>query len=412
MAVEGDVFFKKEVELEYEGHRLWFRVAQELFSSFDVDVGTRQLLRSLAQVAGADFDRVLDLGCGYGPIGIALRRAGVADEVDMVDRDALAVEYSRHNAELNEVENVQAFVGLGYDDVQHDDYGLIASNIPAKAGEPVIEHLLLEPRRYLRPGGLVAVVVIAPIAGFVWGVLDGSDEIEVVFTKASGGYTIFHYRFVGGDRGGGERLCGERGGGSVVDSVAAGVYRRGEATFEAGDLKYRLETAHGLPEFDSPSFQTRLLIDTLGGIDGDVGSAGVFGPGVGHVPIAVAKVASPERIELIDRDLLALRYSSRNLVLNGFPEGGIPLVHQVGMALPGEPVDLVAGVISSGEGPTVVDWMVREASRGLAPDGRMVVACSSTIAARLVRGVKRNGVLRVQKQRRKRGNRVLILTRA
>ena len=67
MVVEQDVYFKKEVELEFEGNSLRFRVAQDLFSSFDVDVGTRQLLRSLAQVDRADFGKVLDLGCGYGP---------------------------------------------------------------------------------------------------------------------------------------------------------------------------------------------------------------------------------------------------------------------------------------------------------------------------------------------------------
>ena len=402
MVVEQDVYFKKEVELEFEGNSLRFRVAQDLFSSFDVDVGTRQLLRSLAQVDRADFGKVLDLGCGYGPIGIALRRAGMADQIDMVDRDALAVEYTRQNAALNQVSEVHAFGGMGYDDVPNDDYGLIASNIPAKAGEPVIEHMLLEARRCLRPGGLVAMVVIKPIAGFVAGVLEGTDEIEVVFTRASKGYTVFHYMFNTEDDGPDH---------THVDGVAEGVYRRGEATFQTGDLEYTLETAYGLQEFDSPSFQTRLLIDALSDMgETTVDRAAVFGPGQGHIPVAVAAAVSPERIELVDRDLLALRYSTRNLALNGFPESDVSLVHEPGLALSGE-ADLIAGVIGAGDSPAIVEWMMAQASRCLAPDGRVVVACRSTTAARLVKGVGRDGELRVENQRRRKGNRVLILKR-
>ena len=86
--MDADIYFKQEIDLRHEGRSLRLRVAQDLFSSFQADAGTRLLLRTLS---GVEAGRVLDLGCGYGPLGLALRSVGTRSEVHMVDRDALAV---------------------------------------------------------------------------------------------------------------------------------------------------------------------------------------------------------------------------------------------------------------------------------------------------------------------------------
>src|SRR5262245_63994265 len=114
----------------------------------------------------------------------------------MVDPDALAVAYTEQNAALNGIDAVHAYGSLGYDDVDKD-YDLIVSNIPAKAGAPVIEHLLLDARNHIAPDGLIAVVVIAPIAAEVEAVLRGDAGVEVMFERRAPGYVAFHYRFVG-----------------------------------------------------------------------------------------------------------------------------------------------------------------------------------------------------------------------
>ncbi|MDZ4277535.1 MAG: methyltransferase, partial [Dehalococcoidia bacterium] len=90
--MDGDPYFHKIVPLRHEGGLLRLRVSQALFSSYEVDTGTRFLLRSLA---GIEAGSVLDLGCGYGPIGLALKQSAPARTVHMVDRDALAVHYAR-----------------------------------------------------------------------------------------------------------------------------------------------------------------------------------------------------------------------------------------------------------------------------------------------------------------------------
>ena len=193
--MQQDVYFKKEVALTYEGHRLRLRVAQELFSSAEVDVGTRLLLRTLGQGDRGTFAKVLDLGSGYGPLGLALKKADNARLVHMVDRDALAVDYTRQNAELNRLSGVEVYGSLGYDDVSARDFDLIVSNVPAKAGESAISHFLLGAVHYLSPGGVVAVVIIAPLASTVAGILDREANIEVLFRRDTPTYTVLHYRF-------------------------------------------------------------------------------------------------------------------------------------------------------------------------------------------------------------------------
>ena len=67
-----DPYFKKTAEFEFGNLSLEFRVSQTLFSSHAIDLGTEFLVRALHDT-GVRFEKVLDLGCGYGPIGIALK---------------------------------------------------------------------------------------------------------------------------------------------------------------------------------------------------------------------------------------------------------------------------------------------------------------------------------------------------
>src|SRR5215211_6675384 len=99
---ETDVYYKKTIPFNFSKQRLRFRVSQDLFSSHDVDVGSRFLLRTLltAKDVGQPTS-ILDLGCGYGPIGLTLKGFHPDAVVHLTDRDALAVEYTRQNAVLN-----------------------------------------------------------------------------------------------------------------------------------------------------------------------------------------------------------------------------------------------------------------------------------------------------------------------
>jgi 16S rRNA (guanine1207-N2)-methyltransferase len=277
-----DPHYKATLEVALHGARLRFHVAQDLFSSAALDPGTAALLRTLADV---DVNRVLDLGCGYGPLALFLKAWRPDAMVHAVDRDGLAVRYTRMNAAANDLD-VTPYPSLGYDDVAEGDFDLIVSNIPAKAGPRVIESLLLDGSHFLAPGGRMAVVVIDRIAGEVRAHL---PEPELEWSNR--GYTVFHY---------GPRAPA----GTYVAAFDRGVYDRGRLRYEHVDIA----TVWGLPEFDTPSYATQLAVRLLPRLSGT--RLLVRNPGQGVVPAAAR---SPVCIE--DRDLLALRTTARNAVV-------------------------------------------------------------------------------------------------
>jgi hypothetical protein len=320
----------------------------------------------------------------------------------MVDRDALAVGYARQNAELNGLADIEIYGSLGYDDVASQDFDLIVSNIPGKVGESAISHLLLDAARHLRQGGLVAVVVVAPFAPKVARILDDDSGINVSFRDFTSSYSVFHYSFASS--------ASRPGSGS---SLSRGVYRRGRMSVTAEGVDRTLDTAYGLPEFDTVGYQSELVIGAMM----DLGAASVaralaFYPGQGHVPLALWKLVKPGSITLVDRDLLALRYAERNLVLNGCATGLVTTSHRTGVLIDGgQPFDLVVGVLRENEGTEVHILTVEQAIRQLAVGGHVVVASSSTAISRLVKRLGTHRGISVARRKRRKGNAVLTLRR-
>ena len=401
--MHGDVYLKKVIDFKYRGENLKFGVSQDIFSSFQVDIGTRFLLRTLDKAGTYSFQKILDLGCGYGPLGLALKSDNNAAVVHMVDRDALAVEFARQNTELNGVsKGTQVYGSLGYDDIGENDFDLIISNVPGKAGEPVITHFLRDARYFVRLGGLVAVVVVNAIAPMVEGILSESADIDIVLHQPRSGHAVFHYRFIG--------ESGETGS-SYGKAIKRGVYDREETVFHHNDVNWQMRTGHGLPEFDSLHYRTRLLLDGVSDTKFcESGHVVVMNPGQGHVPVFLWHILRPDKITLIDRDLLSLRYSQQNLALNGCPEERVALLHRVGFSMDvGDKVGLVAGVLREEEGPQAVFETVKYASRYLIPGGLMLLAASSTAVARLIEMIKSETSIKLMERTKRRGYCLLVM---
>lgn len=407
--LEPDLYDKKTVTLRQSGIRLELRVAADLFSSFEVDVGTRLLLRTLADAPRqGQRHKILDLGCGYGPIGLTLKALDPGREVHMVDRDALAVAYSRRNADLNGLAGVEVYGSLGYDDVRATGFDLIASNIPAKAGTAAIRHFLLDAAHRLRPDGLVAVVVVAPLEALVAGVL-ARPGVEVVHCRSTASYAVFHYRFTGGQ---GLARSGRLGG---PEEPGLGVYDRQRVPLVHGGVRLEVRTAYGLPEFDSLGYQSELAVDALLGLGGaPAGRAVVLNPGQGHVPALLWALLKPSEVHLVDRDLLALRYARANLVRNGCPPERVVTRHQVGLAGAGvAEAGVVVALLREREPPEAAAAAVRLAASELPPGGRLVVAASSTAVTRCLARLGPAGAgVAVRDRRRKKGFSVVVLERA
>ncbi len=397
-----DVYFKKTLDFYYAGQSLKFNVSQDLFSSHQIDVGTARLLRSLADAP--PFANILDLGCGYGPLALTLKALYPQSVVHAVDRDALAVAYTRQNAELNGLADVAVYGSLGYDDVSDRDFDLIISNIPGKAGETVIFSLLRDAVHFLKPGGMVAIVVVAALEGVVARALD-DPGIEIAFQETRAGHAIFHYRFTDAYRAAQP---------SFASGLARGLYHRDAVSITAGLLAFPMQTARGLPEFDSLSFGSLLLLDNLARSPGThVGRVIVHNPGQGHIPVTVWKLFNPDAIILVDRDLLSLRYARDNLIRNGCPASQIVTMHQADLALEGaeQTAGLIVGVLREEEGQAAAERLARQAAALLTPDGALWLVAGSTPITRLEKAIEAAKLLRVTKRRRDNRMSLLVMRR-
>jgi 16S rRNA G1207 methylase RsmC len=296
---------------------------------------------------------------------------------------------------------VEIYGSLGYGDVSARDFDLIISNLPGKAGRPAIAHFLRDGFHYLKPGGLVAVVVVAPLETTVAEILD-DPNVDILTRRAWSGHTVFHYQF-SPEFGGAARLG--------KGALERGVYHRTEATVSLRDLEFPMQTAYGLSEFDTLSYRSALLIGGAMHTQGSaVRRAVLFNPGQGHVPVAIWKLTRPSAVALVDRDLLSLRTSQDNLILNGCPPSSITLSHRIGVqARDQQQADLIIGVLREEEGPEGMAETMRQAAGQLSPDGTILVAASSTAVTRLERLVRSEKLLRVRKRKRRKGNSFLVL---
>lgn len=122
-----DTEIKDVIDTEIKDIKMKFESSSKLFSPKSIDKGT------LAMLSLVDFyqgDRVLDLGCGYGVVGILSAKILGPDNVVMIDCDPLAVEYSKKNAELNDVEGIDIFVSDGFKNCHEKNFTMILSNTP------------------------------------------------------------------------------------------------------------------------------------------------------------------------------------------------------------------------------------------------------------------------------------------
>lgn len=147
----------QDFDFELLGNNLHFTTDAGVFSKRTVDFGTRTML---AVAAETDFPagRVLDLGTGYGPVGIAIAKA-LNKNVDMVDVNQRALDLAQKNANKNGVgSQVKVFQSNIYEGIQ-DQYALILVNPPIRAGKPVVTAMLQEAKNHLLPGGKLLAVL-------------------------------------------------------------------------------------------------------------------------------------------------------------------------------------------------------------------------------------------------------------
>ena len=144
-----------ECGFTYRGNRLVFRTDAGVFSRGEVDTGTKLLLEALPEELRGE---ILDLGCGWGVIGISIARAWPETRVTLADVNTRALELSRENAKRNRAEvicaesdGMEAFLGKTFD--------AVVTNPPIRAGKQVIYKMFADTAKCLAADGALYLVI-------------------------------------------------------------------------------------------------------------------------------------------------------------------------------------------------------------------------------------------------------------
>ena len=169
---------------------LTFKTTWGIFSPREIDSGTDLLLRYL-EIKPDEI--ALDIGCGYGPIGLAIAANAPQGQVHMVDKDFVAVDYANKNAQLNQLPHAKAYLSNGLSAVPKDiQFTTVVSNIPAKVGKEMLRILLHDIHAQLAPGGQLVVVTINGLRDYM---KRNFNEVFGNYEKVKQGkdYTISRY---------------------------------------------------------------------------------------------------------------------------------------------------------------------------------------------------------------------------
>ena len=151
----------QEFSTTLRGAELCFKTDAGVFSRDRLDLGTKILVESL-DLSGVQAP--LDLGCGYGPIGLALARELPEIQVYMSDLNRRATELAGENAAINGIHNVVIKQGDGLSPWRElcaagFRFDLIVTNPPLRAGKETVLQLFREARDHLRPEGKLWAVI-------------------------------------------------------------------------------------------------------------------------------------------------------------------------------------------------------------------------------------------------------------
>ena len=144
-----------ECTFTYRGNSLIFQTDAGVFSRGEVDTGTRLLLEALPEQMSGE---ILDLGCGWGVIGISIAKAWPETRVTLADVNNRALQLSRENAERNRVKVICA-ESDGMAAVEGKTFDAVVTNPPIRAGKQVIYKMFADAAKSLNPGGALYLVI-------------------------------------------------------------------------------------------------------------------------------------------------------------------------------------------------------------------------------------------------------------
>lgn len=162
-----DYYFTENPNVEHDekhwrytllGHELNFVSDNGVFSKNTLDFGTRTLLEALP--LDVPQSSILDVGCGYGPMGIALAKQFPEARVEMTDVNERALALAERNAEANGVAaRTRVYHSDAYEAVAKTDFTTVVSNPPVRAGKTVVNAIITGAKEHLTKGGQLIIVL-------------------------------------------------------------------------------------------------------------------------------------------------------------------------------------------------------------------------------------------------------------
>lgn len=276
-------YTNKEVSFSFKGASFSFNLSRSLFSSFDIDAGSKLLLKSIAKkIDTTNVKQIMDIGCGVGVLGLSLlphchKEASLICE----DRNALALLYTYHNGLKNNIEanRITPRWNLFLQEAINEQVDLLVSNIPAKAGNNIIKLFLQNSISWVKPqSGVVAIVIVKPLADLAIKSVTEAN-IPISYREENSEYLVLHLK---------NPLTTKQ------KQISNDNYIRNFANFNLKKISYPLHSVYNLPDFDTISYNIIQLSELILSIplfkekkhsDKEKRSVAFINPGQGHLPL-------------------------------------------------------------------------------------------------------------------------------
>lgn len=134
-----------------------FKTDNGVFSKREVDFGSRLLIESFEMPNTEGF--ILDVGCGYGPIGLSIAKYYHDRMIHMVDVNERAIELAKENAEHNQIQNVKVYESDRLLNVKENTFAAILTNPPIRAGKKTVHDIFEQSFEHLTSQGELWVVI-------------------------------------------------------------------------------------------------------------------------------------------------------------------------------------------------------------------------------------------------------------
>lgn len=150
------------IHTNLRGKTFTFLTASSVFSKKRVDTGTRLLIETMIL---PETGNVLDVGCGYGAVGIAAATFNPRLRVVMTDVNKRAVNLAKHNIEKNKATNAEARNGYLYETVEDLKFNCVLSNPPVSAGMETVKAIIAEALKVMANKATFQMVIKSKIGG-------------------------------------------------------------------------------------------------------------------------------------------------------------------------------------------------------------------------------------------------------